>query len=354
MIPGQALNRQDGSASLLVALVLMMVITLVTLSVARTQITETRMASNERWYTRLSSIAESEWEAATAALTDSLQQLVWAPSADGDMLISQPEPAAAAEGITTTQVYRRTDSGSRLIDIQATAGLSTGGNISGHIRQTVRLLTVLSPLAEMAPPLVINGCLTIVSANLVIRPIASDSDAAGDALWGYGGAPCPAFAAIDLHGGRVVQKPLETPLWSTFFSISRDEYAQLSSSDRALPAAQRRYWWIEPSELSGGKWNRSLGSADQPVVLYFPQATGCPRFAAGVRIFGVVFIDTACPQPLASRTLEIMGSLVINGNATTGHATIQLNHIQTADPRQSRLSLPVLKAVRVPGSWKDF
>ena len=354
MRSGRALNRQNGSASLSVALALMMAITLVTLSVARTQITETHMAGNERWYARLSSFAESEWESATAALTDSLTQLTWAASANDDTLISRLESAAAAEGITTTVVYRRTDSDSPLIDIQATTGLSGSIGISGHVRQTVRLLTVLSPFAETAPPLVINGCLTLVSTNLAIRPIASDSDAAGDALWHYGRTPCPALAAIDLHSGRVVRKPLESSLWSSFFSISRDEYAQLAKSDLALPSAQRRYWWIEPSAFIGGKWSRILGSPAQPVVLYFPPTTGCPRFAAGVRIFGVVFIDSTCPQPLASRSLAIVGNLAINGNATTGHASVQLNHIQTADPQQSRLSLPVLKAAKVPGSWKDF
>jgi hypothetical protein len=351
---GHALNHQGGSANLLVALVLMMAMTLLTLSVAHTQLTETRMAGNERWHARLASIAESEWQEATSVLTDPLQQLVWAPSPEGNMLMSQLVSAATAEGLTTTLAYRRTHSDSPLVAIQVITGLASSMGISGRISQTVRLLTVLSPLAETAPPLVINGCLTIVPANLTIRPSGSDTAAAGDALWHYGGASCPAFAAIDLHGGEIARKPLENSLWSSFFSISQDEYARLARLDLALPAAQRRYWWIEPSTLTSGKWSRSLGSEDQPVVLYFPPATGCPRFAAGVRIFGVVFIDTACPQPLASRTLEIVGSLVINGSATTGHATIQLNHIQTADRRQTRLSLPAVKIVKVPGSWKDF
>ena len=353
MTPRQGPNRQRGSASLLVALILMMAMTLAILSVGRTHVTETRMAGNEQLQARLSTVAESEWEKATTVLTDSPGQLAWNRPLEGKVLTSQLWPAKTADGVTTTVVYQRTDEGSPLIDIQATASQAGGVGISGRNSQTVRLLTVLSPLAETAPPLVVNGCL-MGSVNIAIRPINSDTDAAGDALWYFADAPCPAFTAIDLHGGRFARKPLERSLWSTFFSVNRDDYARLAALDLALPPGQRRYWYIESSDLTVGKWNRSLGSADKPVVVYFPQATGCPRFTAGVRIFGVVFIDTACPQPLASMTLEVVGNLVINGATNAGHATTQLSHIQTADKRQTRLSLPAIKVVKIPGTWKDF
>lgn len=330
-----------------------MAMTLVTLSVARTQVIETRMASNERWHAHLSSVAQSEWEKATLPLTDSPQQLAWSTSKD-NRLTSLRGPVETTDGVTTTIVYQRAGSDSPLIDIEATAGQAGGAGITGRIRQTVRLLTVLSPLAETAPPLVVNGCLVTESANIAIRPIGSDTDAAGDALWYSAASPCSGLAIVDVHGGRMAARPLEKSLWSAFFSISRDEYKQLATSDLALPASQRRYWWIEASDLSGGKWHRSLGSTDKPVVMYFPPKTGCPRFAAGVRIVGFVFIDSACHQPLASTTLGIVGTVAINGTAHTGHAHVQLNHIQTADNQQTRLALPVIKVVKIPGSWKDF
>jgi hypothetical protein len=349
-----ALRRQHGSASLLVALVLMMAMTLLTLSVARTQLAETRTDGNSRWHTRLSSVSESEWGIASAVLTDAPDQLVWVPSSEGKGLMSQMRTGETAEGLETTLLYQRTDTSSRVIDIQAITSQTGRIGLSGRTRQAVRLLTVLSPLAETAPPLVINGCLAAESANIHIRPINSDTDTAGDALWHFAGAPCPAFESIDRHGGRIARKPLEGPLWSTFFSISRDDYAQLATSDLSLAAEQRRYWWVATSGLIGGEWNRSLGSADAPVVVYFPQTTGCPRFSAGVRIFGVVFIAAACAHPLAATQLEVVGNLVINGDASAGHATVQLNHIRAADGRQSRLSLPTIRAVKIPGSWRDF
>jgi len=346
-------RHERGIASLLVALVLMMLTTLLTLTVAHTQLTETRMAGNERWQKRLSLAAESAAEAATAALPRAAPALPWSPAGEDGTLVSRARPAASAGGVATRVIYRRSDRNSPFIEIQVTSSAQGGRGIAARVSEEVRLLTVLSPLAESAPPLVINGCLS-GGADVSIRPINSDSDTAGDALWRYTALPCPALAAIDIHAGRGVVKSLDDTLWTTLFSISRDEYAQLAAAELNRPTARRRYWQIDPAALVDGKWARSLGNRDRPVVLYFPATTGCPRFAAGVRIFGVVFIDAACPEPLADGWLEITGTLAINGNANSGHARIELQHIRNADRPQTRLSLPAIRVVRIPGSWKDF
>jgi len=347
------MGQERGAASLLVALVLMMSITLLTLAVAHTQLTETRMAGNERSHKRLLLHAESAAEAATAVLPQDPSVLVWAPANEDHTLVSRARPVESAGGVETRVIYRRSDRNSPFVEIQALSSAQGGPGIAARVSEQVRLLTVLSPLAESAPPLVINGCLS-GSADVSIRPIDTDSNAAGDALWRYTASPCPALAAIDMHAGRTVMKSLDDTLWTTFFSVSRDEYARLALAELNLPSARRRYWRADPAALVGGKWARSLGNQDRPVVLYFPVATGCPRFAAGVRIFGVVFIDAACPEPLAESRLEVIGTLVINGNANSGHASIELQHIQNADRLQTRLAFPTIRVVRMPGSWKDF
>jgi hypothetical protein len=353
MSNAHTMGHERGAASLLVALVLMMSITLLTLAVAHTQLTETRMAGNERWQKRLLLAAESAAEAATAVLTRAAPALPWSAAGEDTTLVSRARPVESAGGVETRVIYRRSDRNSPFVEIQALSSAQGGRGIAARVSEQVRLLTVLSPLAESAPPLVINGCLS-GGAVVSIRPINSDSDAAGAALWRYTPSPCPALAAIDMHAGRGGMKSLDDTLWTTFFSISRDEYARLAAAELALPSARRRYWQVDPAALVGGKWAHSLGNKDRPVVVYFPAATGCPRFAAGVRIFGVVFIDAACPEPLADRRLEVIGTLAINGNANSGHASIELQHIQNADRLQTRLSFPTIRVVRIPGGWKDF
>jgi len=346
-------RHERGAASLLVALVLMMLTTLLTLAVAHTQLTETRMAGNEQSQKRLLLAAESATEAATAVLATAVPALPWTPAGEDGTLVSRARPSASAGGVETRVIYRRSDRDSPFIEIQAISSAQGGRGIAARVSEEVRLLTVLSPLAESAPPLVINGCLS-GGADVSIRPVNSDSDAAGDALWRYTALPCPALAAIDMHAGRGLVKSLNNTLWTTLFSVSRDEYARLAAAELNRPSARRRYWQVAPAALVDGKWTRSLGNRDRPVVLYFPATTGCPHFAAGVRIFGVVFIDAACPEPLADSRLEVTGTLAINGNANSGHARIELQHIRSADRRQTRLAFPAIRVVRLPGSWKDF
>jgi hypothetical protein len=297
--------------------------------------------------------AESGWQRATAVLTAAAAPLTWQPEPGTDALLSRVPPAPAESGVETTLVYRRADSGSPLIDIQATSAQPAATGLAARIRQSVRLLTVLSPLAETAPPLVVNGCLTATAA-LDIRPLHSDRADAGDAIWQFHRGRCRFPVRVDRHGGGNVDKTLDGDLWSTFFSVDRDAYARLAIADRSLAPAQRRYWLADPAPGGAPRWDLSLGSAGRPVVLVFPAAVGCPRFTAGVRIFGMVFIDAACDTPPATSTLEIIGSLVVNGAVNTARARVQLSHIQVADPTRRRLALPVLRAVRIPGSWRDF
>jgi hypothetical protein len=349
-------RRQGGAASLLIALVLMMLTTLITLSVARTQVTETRITANDNWHSRLRLISQAGWERATTELTVHPPKLKWVSSDHGSALVSHITPDTGVEDIETRVTFRKTDDTSRLVSIQAVTSHHSGTGLTGRISQTVQLLTVLSPQAEGAPPLVINGCLSAGTPGIDIRPLNSDHDDAADAVWHFGDSRCLALDTIDVHGGQRIEIPipLNNTLWSTLFSVSPEEYAELAVAELTLPADQRRYWLAEPADLVDGKWTRSLGSADTPVVLVFPQASGCPRFAGGVRIVGFVFIDSACPDPLADTSLEITGTLGINGDADTGNGSIRLNHIQTVESGQTRLSFPVLRAVKIPGTWNDF
>lgn len=340
---------QRGAASLVVALVLLLSMTLITLSVARTQLSETRMAGNEQQQYRLQLQAESVWENAAQRLVHESAALQWQPGDAVGSLVSRSTVTDTGTGLQTRMLYERADSNSPYIDLSVTVAYTGGRGPVGRISRKVRLLTVLSPLAERAPPLVLGGCLSS-TGYLDIRPVHSDSDTAGDAVWRLG-APCRLPASLDLHAGRVVDRSAVDDMWRTFFSIERAEYRQLAAADGALPARQRRYWFVD---TAAEPWGLSLGSVAQPVVLAFPATAGCPHFKAGVRIVGLVYIGSACNLPLADAGLEITGSLIVGGALDAGPARLRLNHIQTSDPARLRLVLPVLRTVGVPGSWRDF
>ncbi len=108
------------------------------------------------------------------------------------------------------------------------------------------------------------------------------------------------------------------------------------------------------SAIVSGRWTQSMGSPTRPVVVYFPPEIECPEFSPGVRIYGIVFIDKSCKDPIANVRFEIFGSLVVNGNFNASGADLHFNHIQVADDRLTLLNFPVLRSVKVPGSWRDF
>jgi len=347
-------NRQIGSANLLIALVLSMSITLVTLAVAKTQLTEQRISANSHWHTQLSLEARSRWSDAVANLTDNFESLDWSPTAGSEELVNRSTFTTSDHSMLSSVMLLRDPPLSRYFDVHATSSRDDGSRLSASYNQAVRILTVLAPQAESPPPLILNGCLISASSRSDIRPLNSDTDYAGTAAWLSGAQPCRPLSAFEFHAGQVDERSLSQSLWSNVFSVSTEAFAALAEADLSLPAADRRYWLAGPANFANSRWTQSLGSAERPVALYFSAEVECPRFSDGVVIFGVVFIDNSCSDPIADVRMEIFGSLIVNGDLNAGTANLQLNHIQIADDNLMQLEFPILRSVKVPGSWRDF
>ncbi len=347
-------HHQTGAANLLIALVLSMSITLVTLAVAKTQLAEQRISANSHWHTRLSLEAQSRWSHAITDLTENFESLNWASTPDNEELTYLQSLTTPDSSIRSTVVLSRPGDTGRFIDIKTTSTRNDASGMSAIFSQEVRILTLLAPAAESPPALIINGCITQASSDVSIRPLNSDTDAAGDSIRMTGTQPCPPFPEIDLHKGRINTQGLHRSLWSTVFTVSIDEFTSMVESEQALPGDDRRYWIADPADFFNGHWTQSMGSPTRPVVVYFPPEIECPEFSPGVRIYGIVFIDSSCQDPIGSVRLEIFGSLVINGDFNASGTDLHLNHIQVADDRLTLLNFPVLRSVKAPGSWRDF
>ena len=344
-------RRQHGMATLLVALVLMMVVTVITLSVARTQATEQKIANNVNWHLRLSLQAEAALARAINHLNSNFDTTGLSAGHAAYILALHRFSAIAASGLHTELRCSGALESGEVVSIQTAATRDDHSGLQAKSSELVRPLAVLTPLAEFAPPLVVNGCLVATPPGSHVRPLDADSDRAGAAAWIKQGADCPPLPGIDTHEGRVIEKPYDDDLWPTVFSVDRETYG-------SLVAAQGTDAGHEPIYRSahgppGARWTESLGSPTRHVILHFPAASGCPSFAPGVRIYGIVFVDAACSTPLTGSGLEIYGSLMVNGNLNAPDARLELNHIQVADRQQPRLNYPVLRTVPVPGTWTE-
>ena len=348
-----ATECQRGAASLLITLILMMTTSLITLAVARTQLDEQRIATNDSWHTRLFLQAEAGLAQGLDQVSGNFENMDWLLDTDSNKFINHTVLDSALPTIAGELVFSYATESDRYIRIQSVARRNDGSSIQVDTRQQVRLISILTPGAELAPPLVMNGCLVSVPSSFDIRPLNADTDQAGDATWFNKAAPCPALESIDRHNGSLTGKNMMQDLWRRIFSVSREEFLALAETEQELPPGQRRYW-VAQDIGSDRRWDLSLGSADMPVVLYFPTLTGCPEFEPGTRIYGVIFIDTGCNKPVAVYNFTVFGAFIVNGNLDIRNTDIELNHIQVADRRKTRLDFPVLRGVRVPGSWRDF
>ncbi len=343
-------NRQHGAATLLIALVLMMAITVLTLSVARTGMTQGTVDINQQWHDQLFLTAESAIEGVIPRIPG-LPESEWKPVPNTEEEVWQQNENNSR--IETGLRITRTSLPRRFLTVQASTRRSDGSGPDVQMTRQFRRLSILSPLAEQAPPLIIQGCPTTYFPDSEIYPLNADNDGAEDAIWLTAGA-CRNLD-IDTHQGVTRLKTLPDEIWNTLFTLDREAYTGLATRERNLPAGQRRYWIATPADLDNqGRWSRSIGSASQHRLLYFPPGIGCPGFAAGVRIYGVVFIDAPCRNPLVQASLDIYGTLVVNGNLNIGPGNLRLANIQLEDNRQTALWFPTLRYVRVPGTWRDF
>jgi len=349
----QPKHRQQGAATLLITLVLMMSITIITLAVARTQLLERRISANVNWNTRLTLLAESGLARGTVYLNGAVEDLSWIADPDSDRETSEITLSTDPPDTRTELVFSRDINFSRMISVQATARRNDGSNIKARVSQYVRLLSILTPRAEKLPPLVISGCPTGLPRSFDIRPQDADTDQAGVAIWSGSLSACSLPGPIDVHNGSLRNIAMTNGLWPLVFSVDREEFQQLAEQMQALPEQERRYR-VVASRSGRHTWDTDLGSTDHPVVLYFPAESGCPFFSPGTTIYGVVYIESGCPDPVAAYNVSIIGALVVDGNLNIADSGMQLNNIQIADNLQTRLDFPVLRNIPVPGTWKDF
>ena len=277
---------QRGAATLLMALVLMMALTVITMSVAKTRVNAEQINANQQWQTRLFVAAESKQE---EILSNIVSLTGWTQDPVSGQQHYQESGRGSDSQIETVLTLRRSPPPQRFIDMQVTARRDDGSTLAVQISQHVRQLTILSPIAETAPPLILGGCPASFPTELHIYPRNADSDQASDAIWLTKAASCPGLTNTDLHSGAITTRSTSYELRDMLFTLDRDAYAELANRERNLPASQRQYWLVQPSDLNSGRWSLSVGTVNQHVLLYFPEDAGCPTFADGVQIHGFVF-----------------------------------------------------------------
>lgn len=358
-IPSALRPRQRGAATLLIGLVLVMLSVALAVSVAHTTVLEQRMARN-------SLLASQSGEAANAGLGFGSAWLIrhrpaWIVLPGGEEIATpdrNPPGLSTGSGgeFAVNLTFERRAEWQGFIRVEATAAPASAPEIEARVSQFLRPTGVLTHAGETAPPLLVDGCADVSAAG-AIYPAGADTPGAGPAVASSAEAAC--IAGGPLHGGTLTGEAFAAgALWEHVFSVGRDELQALAGEQAAaeLPHEERDYWWASAADLTAGDWRLDLGSPERPIVLVIPAELGCPRFAGGVRLVGVVLIEAECLDAPAWGDVHIYGTLALAGtvNFTNLGPGSRLLHISHAPGSPDRIEPPRLDVLTLAGSWRDF
>jgi Tfp pilus assembly protein PilX len=358
--PTHQSGSQQGVATLTVSLTLLTAITLLSIAFAHSEMMEQRITNNQLRASEAAQAAEAGLAFGRAWL--SRYRALW-PDTGAATQSSFPDSDAPeirgnhGDTFVIDVTFQRTALQPKYVKIRADARARSEPGLVGSIEAYVRPQTVLSQTGEASPPLVIDGCIPLVTGTPDIYPRHADSPAAAMAIANSGNGDCLNLDALDLHGGDAQTDAfLPGQAWEYVFRISKSEMKALADAEQAanLPTMQRSYWWATTTDLVGRTWTRSLGSPDNPAVLIVPARMECPRLGAGTLIYGVVFVEGGCEGTVDWGSARIYGSLVIDGTLGQLSSELRLAHISVASRNHVELLLPLTGAPMVPGTWKDF
>ena len=341
-------NTEQGAATLVTALVLMMATTTLVLATAHTRLTGQHMDGNSIQTIRQYQAAEAALDDATDYLLTTFNTMSWQASSNGS-LSRLTRPSDTISSPLQIEFYRQ-HTAPGFIRIRTRAG-------DVQLEQIVRPLSILTPAGEQAPPLVIDGCITDNTGNPDLYPEKRLRGTNSQAIWSSTDSNCHQLGKLDLHNGTVTGNRFgRGKLWTFLFSVKRGELKVMADRERArlLPASHRRYWWADASQLQAGHWTRSLGTPRQPVVLVFPAALGCPSLADGTTIYGLVFYEGNCSSMTRLITGTVYGTLAVNSSLASYSDRLLLTHISHINGPGTRLAFPIIQVPRLPGTWTDF
>lgn len=414
--PSTSARRQKGSATLFVAAMLVILVTLSGLYALRSVLFEQKDSGNHYWATQAQEAAQSGVEHALAWLDQAYAGGV--PTTFNGPVWGAATAAQCPVGYTGAQW--------QCLKLLDTTGTSTASSVIAQHSLDVRLLRditrpnialilanarhasnqsvgVAQQLAYIPfgqgggtpAPLLVNGCIAGTTGTPDICPDqGSGSPCPTGAAPGGAGtailnlllrdmngdnqindadrALCLATGHLDLHGGGIVS-PESQPVtatcnanaaWTTLFGdISKTMVQEWSNAQAAAGLSQtttpkRTVYWID----NPAPFHESLGSADEPVIVVFSSvacSANCPAINGNPSVYGIVYMDTGC---VSSRANGWGGGKVYGTMAfESGMSNLNANTLIAYNPRAIGAQPPPLppgadatRVQRLPGSWKDW
>ncbi len=352
-------DRQRGSATLVVALILLIVTSMITLYGARSSLMEQRISSNDYRASRLAEVADAGIDHGIAWLATNSNNVAWlvetaAPYNVGYERSQNTLSADLGSDHGASVFFRRPTDDSRRMQVVSTANeKDADGNPTGVARtSTTEVIMKMLVAKQPVTALTVDGCMS----NIVGTPSASNIDMVDGPLIATSQDLSSTPGCIDTGhlNNKVGDQPLTAnsyideafpagTLWDTTFGITKAEMQAMAAVQAAsIPSvADRTIIWYNGTT----KWQTNVGSATKPAILVISNCA-----ALGAVIYGIVYYEGTCSD-------QGWGNSTVYGSIIGDGSILKLN--ANADIEFSKAYLDPLKnqsfgvSARVPGSWMD-
>jgi hypothetical protein len=383
-------QRQSGSMTLLVGLLLLIGAGILTFSATRTSVIEQRIAGNEHRAMEAQQSAEAGIDFAAAWLARNS----WSTGVDEPT----PPPIQTANGdrYDTTLAFEEHGSG---ICVTAETQSASDPNVAASHTECFVQKGLFNPsgATTMPPPLVLAGCMKSPSEPTKIFISGPDSvaiesgTAASDTCLPSGTIEISLWRDTNRDGNLEASEigasasfnratfsgcPGDHCAWNSQFDLGYEDAKRLATEAKHvytnnIPCGAAAASGIYVVDHSGGIGaadiqghcagqegidDATIGTPSQPILLIVPQDSGCPAFGAGISIHGIVYYEsaTACATQ-GWGGAKVYGSVIWEGSVDQPQADSQF--IEAEYGVGSKLNAAfktILDSTRTPGTWRDW
>lgn len=363
---GSTRKNQQGVASLMVALMVLISLTLLTFMAAKVSVTEHKISANEYRSKQAFEAAQAGIEYGIRALQNNTTTII--VDADGNNVID-PYTPNAEQGTTGTLSNNSAYSVAMAFNTAFNTSpkritlTSTGTADDGTGTRMVTQLVLATPVLLNPPPapVISRQNINITGNTTVTNPTGNVSVMSG-AITSSGGSasitatgPVPTGCTAD---GRCNEQPdlqiTGDAFFQKFFGISKTQYQQAATTVTSLAdlstqyAAGARVFWFEGDlQANGGIY----GTGNAPIILV---VRGNIRINGGGTTFNGLIYGTGVYES-GGGSSTVNGAVVVEDDVTTnnsqlaGTATFTYNQALLTTLQNSNLSF-----AKVTGGWRDF
>jgi hypothetical protein len=386
-------KSQQGTATLIVAVLLMLLISVTTMSATRLGIMDEKAVAAE----------VRTGEARQAAQAGLVHAMAWLKSnacGAGCGPLTAPT-LTTASGYTYDPVITFVNHSGYIL-VSSTATANEEPNIQATARQFAIQLDFVSRRGKLAPPILIDGCLTDVTGGPVIYPrpdgeavlsLATNDPGDGSGCidlvnasgkWHAGielcsdqgdevacapddlmtAEPVEGGSEADYLGGSDLSALPEPRAWNYMFDISRDEAVamatsagQVYASDNDVPtgaASSVPFLIYSGSTPFNGSGTKTYGSPSSPVVLMITDP-GCPNLNGSITVYGYVYYqgDPANGSCGGWGGAMTVGTVILEGDASSFNANTEFfDQVNIGGGTDATMFLDGVTTLS--GTWKDW